>query len=273
MAGVRSSRADNITAFSGNTRAQNAVGSLSLTLNFAVFDRFLGNSIAGDAFGTGFSGFDSVGAPGNGSPAFDTNARYLYLYQSGSAGPSKAASDDLPVAASLLTSWARWSLFLADDQGIVAATNQLGVDGVPFQHYAPANLGVSSAHVASDPSSANLVAVSFSSTEQGFRGIYAGGLGSGQFGQLFGFTSNSAPTIISDPPNLPATTATGSYVVPTAPEPTSCAVVGLCASCAAFRRRRGVNEKRVVPPNDPRASVHLIVSSALQPGRGRTTSG
>ncbi len=64
--------AEYLQGFSGNVQAASTTGA-DFSAAFAVLDSTSGGS-AGDAFGTGFAGFDALAN-------VDTTARCLYLYQ------------------------------------------------------------------------------------------------------------------------------------------------------------------------------------------------
>src|SRR5262249_20876839 len=110
-------RADLVAGTFGNTRYRRTEvqGGLSVTidgtLNVAVFRR---QSDTGDVWGTGFSGlgageFTPGVAPGAGSPALDTNARYLYVYQLVNDGGSGQTVGSLGLTAKDATSWGSFS--------------------------------------------------------------------------------------------------------------------------------------------------------------------
>lgn len=141
----------------GNSSPQLSQG-VGGTLNFAVLDTQRGT--LGDAWGTGFRGFDRFFVPGrwnNGtSPSLDTRARYLYVTQVVNNGMNKVpilyTINKLMVAdyAEAVTSWGTFQgMGLADDKtnsGVltpVSATNVFGVLSpmVPTPN-APANWGV-----------------------------------------------------------------------------------------------------------------------------------
>jgi len=90
-------RASLIPGDSGNTQPNhtNPGAGVGGTVNFAVYDRTTGGT-ATDTFGTGLANFNSLFTAGTGSGAFDTSARYLYLYQVVNNGPN---SGSFPIAA------------------------------------------------------------------------------------------------------------------------------------------------------------------------------
>jgi hypothetical protein len=92
---------------------KNALGG---TVYFMVLDRLEGQP--GDTWGTGIKDFDSTFKPGkgtsrSGSPALDTSARYLYLYQTvndrGSPSSIQSTSVRLLVPPHLITSWGHFT--------------------------------------------------------------------------------------------------------------------------------------------------------------------
>jgi hypothetical protein len=236
---VGSARAGFLQAFSGNARAANPEGTWFISGNFAVLDRLSGASSPGDVFGTGLPGFDSLAILGTGSPAFNTSARYLYLYQevtlptslpTGSGFIYGGVYGDGQAHFSSVTSFAQWSLFLSDNRGIVSFTNDFGSDGAPFTPSAPANLGVVNPSVASDPSGSSLIPVSPSVSSTAF--TVTGTITPGSIDRLHGFTTDAPPELLTEPvvPGYP----TWTYPIPEVPEPSSLLLgsiawmVGLC---------------------------------------------
>ena len=144
------SRAGYLQDYSGNTRMSSYDGLWQLTFNYAVLDRFAGQSAPGDTFGTGLMGFDNAMQLGVDSPPFDTASRYLYLYQVlnyGSQGGSAQHLLVLQQTGVTITSFGLWDMTLADNQGDITLSNSFGVDDIPFVPEASANLGVDSPSV------------------------------------------------------------------------------------------------------------------------------
>jgi hypothetical protein len=233
-----------IDGFIGNVRAATTGGGGKVTGNFAVLDRLSGASEPGDAFGTGMPNFDSLYVAGGGSAQFDTTARYLYLFQ-WMVSPTSTASfgsyffGGSSARFSSVTSHQQWSLFLADQDGVVSTTNDFGLDGLPFSETAPANLGVVNAHLMADPASSllsSVVNVSFTATT--FSGSYSPLLTPGKASRIVGYTTNLAPGFITvaSEPNY----AGAAQVVPIVPEPGALLLLVIGGSgCLAIRRRRG----------------------------------
>jgi hypothetical protein len=183
-------------------------------------------------FGTGLANFDNLAQLGQGSRPFDTNARYLYLYQDVNSPTSTVTATITAYTAgdtrfSFVTSFAQWNLLFQDDRGVISTTNDFGADGTPFMPFAPANTGVTDPGVA-DGSGANLVPLSLSLSPTAFMGTYLGGLPPGGISNLYGFTTDISPFLFTDPPTAPPNFATGTYPLPSAvPEPSSLSLLGL----------------------------------------------
>jgi hypothetical protein len=240
---TNASSAGFLDSFCGNSRAANPVGSLLLSGNFAVLDRFSGTSSPGDVFGTGLAEFDNVATLGLGSAAFDTNARYLYLYQTVNSPMSTIIGlggtyGDGKDRFSTITSYAHWGLFLSDNNGILSTSNDFGIDGVPFMPAALPNIGVIAPSVSSDPSAGELFAVALDPSPTLFTVL--GGLPQGSINRLHGYTTNQPPEFIYEP-IIPGF-ATWSYPVPqVVPVPSTLLLVLLATPTglsAATRRRR-----------------------------------
>jgi hypothetical protein len=211
-----------LTGFSGNSKEETSNLLGKVTENFAVLDRLTGASTASDVFGTGLAGFDSLLIAGSGSAAFDTSARYLYLYQD-VISPSSSltfthdgiSNQGQPLG---ITSYGQWNLFLADDGGIVSTANDFGVDGVAFAINAPANIGVTMPSVSASGPTGNLGAGTITVTATSLFDQFSPGLLGGRIENIYGFTTNSAPQFLT----FTSTTSEsgGTVPVPT-PEPAS----------------------------------------------------
>jgi hypothetical protein len=231
-----------LQAFSGNTRSATGVGGGDVTGEFAVLDRLSGNSVPGDVFGTGFANFDSAMSLASGSTAFDTTARYLYLYEH-VVSPSSADDfigdgyGDQSPRFSGVTSYGEWNLMFSDNAGPLSSSNSFGTDGIAFSGPSPANLGVISPSIVS-PGATLLHSVSLTLSPTSFQSTFF--VSPGQITELYGFTSNVPPTMLtqSEGPNF----AGGTLPVPT-PEPASwiLAVLGLLGLLCVTMRRRNAN--------------------------------
>jgi len=239
----QTARAGYVNTYSGNSSFGSTTNTVGLYVGFAVLDRLSGGSSPGDAYGTGNNLFDLTALAGSGSAAFDTSARYLYLYQM-ICSPTSAAAfsggefwDGQPRYAAL-TSYAQWNLFLSDDGGKFTVANAFGVDGVPFVNMAPANLGVVSPSViaAGSPIQKNVV---LSRTDTKFDIAFPTLLSPGQTTQLLGFTTNSPPEIVGFAHEPGPFVALGHIAVPV-PEPSTSALgfIGCLCLVACLVRRR-----------------------------------
>ena len=188
-----------IALLSGHHRAgmdQNI--SADASFSFAVFER---QATPGDVYGTGFAGFDNLFFNrGAGSPAFDTSAKYLYLYQYVNDGPgSDAISQGLGFTAGDLTSWGYWLLGLADSDGAVHVGNPLGTNQSNFSLAAPAVLAANGVQVADTLSAVpgspdrrpNFMSYENGTLSVGFN------LEAGNRLSIFGYTSDSPPVVRS----------------------------------------------------------------------------
>jgi hypothetical protein len=193
----------------GNTRYRGTEvqGGLSVTidgtLNVAVFKR---QADTGDIWGTGSStlaggDFTPGVSPGAGSPALDTSARYLYVYQLVNDGGAKQTVGSIGLTVKDATSWGSFaSLGLADDQGQLSATNPLGANGGPFDNALRTGGSSAVSIVAAAPpgSAVNQVELKPDGAGPGFdsfRAVWSinGGVADGQHSALFAYTSNTAP--------------------------------------------------------------------------------
>ena len=219
-------KAGYLEAYSGNTRAS-IINVGQLATEFAVLDQFNGNSSPGDVFGTGLPNFDNLAVGLNGSTMIDTSARYLYLYQEVISPTSPDAFVDEVFGDSTqrflhVTSFAAWNAVLSDDNGPVTTANDFGTDGVAYAPSASANLGVTDPSVASTTQVLNQVFLSSTPTELE-SSFY---IPPGYTSQLYGFTTNTPPTLLAqvEQPNF----AAGTIPVPV-PEPSSALLA--CLAC------------------------------------------
>ena len=208
--------AGSISAFSGNTQPSKPVssgGPDSATVNFAVYDRTSG--VAGDTFGTGVAGFDGLFAAGSTSPALDTSASYLYLYQTVANGDQNNSifQNTVGVPSAFVTSFGSFT-------GTKFSTTVLGT---------PA--GFANPSSASTPATPTIL-----SGQSGLTGFTAGNsvdkgsssLKADFFGSevpingasvLWGYTSNAGPGIGNTA--ILETTGAGGAVATAVPEPTA----------------------------------------------------
>ena len=191
-----------LSHFSGNHRAvaeNPSLKDLDGSASFAVFDR---DGAAGDVFGTGLAGFDSLFKRGANSPTqLDTSARYLYLYQTVNDGHGNAGFATSTIDQVSITSWGHWALGFEDFEGVVDVNNPFGRRVSSFEPAAPAILGVSmgvvsnqTGHLDQEPrrvsfSNGNFVAA---------WSLYNGdpiSLVAGNTSSIYGFTSNTPPVV------------------------------------------------------------------------------
>ena len=190
----------------GNTRyryvAKNGV-IIDGTLNVAVFQR---QSNDGDIWGTGFSGLPGElskgsGVAGAGSPALDTSARYLYVYQLLNDGVSLQTIGSVGITVKNATSWGAFNaLGFVDDQGLVKAGNPLGNDPGAFDStFNPSETG--SVHLgAVSPAAVAITSVELAPDgaapgQASFRAVWSssGAVRIGQSSALWLFTSDAPP--------------------------------------------------------------------------------
>jgi hypothetical protein len=195
----------------GNTRYRHteAQGGLSVTidgtLNVAVFKR---QSNTGDIWGTGASSLASGDftpgvSPGAGSPALDTHAQYLYVYQLVNDGGSAQTVGSVGLIVKGATSWGSFqSLTLNDDQGQVSNTNPLGTNGGAYDNtLRSGGSGTVTIGAATPPGIAvNQVELKPNGAGPGFdsfRAVWSvnGAVDLNGRSALFAFTSNAAPLV------------------------------------------------------------------------------
>jgi PEP-CTERM motif len=250
----------------GNTRYRHTetVNGLSVTidgtLNAAVFKR---QSNTGDIWGTGASSLASGDftpgvSPGAGSPALDTHAQYLYVYQLVNDGGSAQTIGSVGLTVKQATSWGSFaSLTLNDAQGQVNNTNPLGTNGGAFDNTFRSGSGAVTIGAATPPGIAvNQVELKPNGAGPGFdsfRAVWSinGPVDLNGRSALFAFTSNAAPSVAIfsaqgatsvNSPTLGTVTGlqggtTGGTPSGT-PEPSTLALAGLGLSCLAARAWR-----------------------------------
>jgi hypothetical protein len=225
-------RADILGPSSGNTTAasQNSPNAHSATgtINFAVYKNNGGTG--NDVFGTGFSSLDSSGVTAfntksttlgpAANAAFDTHAKYLYVYQLSNNGPGRMSFNAmLPVNAKDVTSFGvlqngKTPLGFTDAQGLVTGqylaskgANNFGAETFSggsnshltgFVPNAPASLlGSPSTFkpgIANDPNALGRIALELQANDLLVN--FPHSLHSGSTSELFYFTSNVAPTFL-----------------------------------------------------------------------------
>lgn len=196
--------ADFLAGFTGNTSpgVLSSTGGLDGTINFTVLDKLY--DIRGDAWGSGFSGFNAAFRPGvdqnnRPSPALDVRAKYIYIYQVVNDGPTQTPIDltavRLYVDPSYITSWGTLSnLGFADIEGEVSATN---VFGKPHDFANPAGMNTD----VTDPKIISLVGSPDVPKNPDYVTLYresveaewSTAINAGQRSSLFCFTSNLPP--------------------------------------------------------------------------------
>jgi hypothetical protein len=195
-------------------------------VNFAVFDH-AGNS-AGDSFGTGVANFDSLFTAGTSSPAFDTSASYLYLYQTVANGNTSTGvfQNTVGVTSNRVTSFGSFT-------GTEFSTTVLGT---------PA--GFANPSPASTPATATILAGQSGLTAPGsltdgsssVSAIFFSEVPFGGASILWGYTSNTPPAI-GNTAILETTGANGAAAT-ALPEPGAACAVMLALGAVATRKRR-----------------------------------
>ncbi len=223
---VGAARASFVTGGAGNTQPYNASGA-SATIDFAVFNRTGGT--AGDTFGTGTTNFNSFFATGVGSGAFDTTAQFLYLYETVAIGPGSSSGVDVNTVAAkpgLVTSY-------GDFTGAEFSTQVLGT---PAGYANPSNASTDGTPaILGGQTGLDAPFVFLGSTS--LQAQFFTELASGQASTLWGYTSNS-PMSFGSTAILSGSASGANGLVPTAatPEPSSFAMITVCALLAGLRR-------------------------------------
>lgn len=184
FARVTSAKAGILQAYSGNSDAESTSGFLTCIANCAVYDRLSGGTSAGDAYGTGYSGFDALALE-------DTTARFLYLYDQTSVSGGYSSFGIWPIYG--ITSTVQVALAFADNNGAVSTTNAFGSDTLFYRPSAPATVGVTSPHLLSK---SNLVSGSLSLSGTTLYDSLS--LPSGATTELYGFTSDNPPAMTTE---------------------------------------------------------------------------
>jgi len=196
--------------WSGNVLAR---GPARISTSFTVLEL---KGDAGDVFQTGHAGFDAAFVQGDSSPAFDTSARYLYLFQDVNLADSAADATEvrtrvLPATSRAITSWGRFEgLGFADEEGPVDAANPLGGRVEGADPYA-AHRGVASPKVVALGDTPDRgVGANVRLSDAWLTRVYdaPSDLKRGRRATLIGFTSNVAPTfadaVVRPVPRAPA---------------------------------------------------------------------
>jgi hypothetical protein len=238
-----------IPIFLGNS--QPTSGSNVYIVNFAVLDQTGGSD--GNTWGadpTNQLNFNAQFRAGTDSPALDTTATYLYLYQvvndSNLDGPSitlqiLALFTDLNLKQ--ITSWGFFGgLGLADDMGRVNADNSFGMDRVNRENPAPINLGVKDPSVVKVngalPPSTSLTRMT---AAMGLFNAQWAGIMPTQYSSIFGFTTDLTPG--APPMDVGVKGSDNTFplgqVVTVNPEPSGLVLLGLgvALSSRVFRRK------------------------------------
>lgn len=223
-----------IAADSGNTQPYHTVPGPGVggTVNFAVFDNTGGTS--GDTFGTGISNFNSLFTAASGSAAFDTTAKFLYLYQTVNNGPSAGSfpisTNTVFVTPSLLSSYGTFT-------GTKFSTTVLGT---PAGFGDPSTGSVPTSPVVLVSGQAGLSAPSLTLGSSSLRALYSPELVSGAMSILWGYTSNSAPVFAATGLIDGGTTADGRApaAAVTVPEPSAVVLSLIGVPFALLLRRR-----------------------------------
>ena len=254
-------RATYIGGLIGNTRPGG--GNANYTINFAVLNPFMGNpndTWAADR--TGMLNVNGAFRPGQGSPALDTNAQYLYLYQvvnnSPMNGPTlkfQLLSLPFDTNSGAITSWGAFlGLGFSDDNGVVNTTNSFGLDNVPFDNPAVINIGVTNPSVAmigglGIPPSTDVVRIT--ATMGRFDATWGlTHLAPGEISSVYGFTTNLPPTVFT-----PRNTGVGGtdnampvgWVASPVPAPGALALLAIGSALATPlvpRRRRSGRDRK-----------------------------
>jgi hypothetical protein len=254
---------------SGNTNpydvTQNGGNAIDGTVNFAIFDH--SGATAGDSFGTGLAGFDSLfsNSVNTGTLAgagFSTSSTYLYLYQAVNNGSNTLEMSQFTIGllgtnswnSSLVTSFGYFTgAGFKDNSGAITTSNVLGGPDSPFTVFSnrdPASFGVTGGGAISITGGVAPTALSIDGSS--FKVTYGGlNLTSGQIALLVGFTSDAPPVLAGVSIQDGSTNGGGTAIQPgpaqetILPEPASMLVWSLglgLATVAGFRRGR--NAKR-----------------------------
>ena len=237
-------RAGFLTGFSGNTAPASTLypgAGVAGVVNFTVLDRTGG--VAGDSFGTGVSSFNSLFAAGTASGAFDSTAKYLYLfetYNNGVNGTSYPVSQNTVFISSPMVNVTSFGTFT----GAAFSSSILGVQAA-YGNPSGVTTGVTPVIVTGSLGRTPEVGLGSSS----ILALYKFGtnleLQAGQHSILWGYTSNIGPILATTSIQDGGTSGVGFAPSAAVPEPWAflSMAIGLPALGLALRSRRGSGSK------------------------------
>jgi hypothetical protein len=235
----RPARAGYLTGFSGNTAPASVfypASGVAGVVDFTVLDRTTGGS-AGDTFGTGVSNFNSLFTAGTTSGAFDTSARYLYLYETynnGANGATYPISQNTVFVSQPGVSVTSYGSF----KGAAFSTNVLGPQST-FTTVSPATVGSTPMIVTGNSGRAPELSLGTSSLLALYKFANFTELQAGEHSIIWGFTSNVAPIFATTSIQDGGTSGTGTAPTTTfVPEPSAflSLALGLPALVLVLRR-------------------------------------
>jgi hypothetical protein len=229
-----SAEASLIGAFSGNTQPEQD-GTQGF-INFAVYDTSGGG--VGDTFGTGFAGMDAALLANFGAASITSS--FLYLFEN-TVVSTDIASSSVNVNSALVTSFGK--LPALDFTQVAGGSLFLGPAAAAAGHVSPAVVGATAAQGTPIADGAAIAPDTVTLNPTSLVASYIPAITTVQHSTLWGYTSNSPPSLTVGSIQDSGLAANGRVAGPNAvPEPSSVVIAGLGALGLigyGIRRRRG----------------------------------